>query len=144
MTATTLRMDRPTNQPVAGPKAARKWVAIGPVPNAGDLADLFRARGWEATVAATGKDARKLAIKNGASLVVLPARGEPETGWLGCLKLVRQGKKRRVILVGDLGDREAECFARYAGATAYLTPEDGLEAIWDAGTANHPVAISSV
>jgi hypothetical protein len=144
MTVTTLRMDRPANQPPAGPKTTRKWVAIGPVPHAGDLADLFRSRGWEATVAATGKDARKLAIKNGASLVVLPARGEPETGWLSCLKLVRQGKKRRVILVGELGDREAECFARYAGATAYLTPEDGLEAVWDAGTTPRPAAMSSV
>lgn len=140
MTLTTPRMDRPANQhnltPHVLPKATRKVVALGPIDDRADVAELFRSRGWEVVTAETGKETRKLAVKHGATLAVFPARGEPETGWMSCLKLVRTGRKRRVILVGEVGDREAENFARFAGATAYLTPEDGLEAIWEAGSSS--------
>lgn len=132
------RIDRPANS--INPtlhfqtKVNRKTAALGPIEHRNGLTELFRSRGWEVIEGETGKEARKLAIKHGATLVVLPARGEPESGWMSCLKLLRTGRKRRVILIGEINDREAENFARFAGASAYLTPEDGFEAIWDAGT----------
>jgi hypothetical protein len=121
--------------PVATVKPMVKMVAIGPVPHAHEIGEFFKANGFEIVFGLSAKDTRKQAVKLGASLVILPAHDEPESGWLSCIKLVRTGKKRKVILIGDVGDREAAMFAKFAGAYAYLTVADGAEAVWNAATA---------
>jgi ActR/RegA family two-component response regulator len=108
---------------------SKKTIVLGPVPQAMELESLFVSRGWDVLLSKTGKEARKLAIKNNASFVVLPVRCEPESGWLSCVKLTRSGKKVRVVLVGGKNDEEAERFALFAGASAYFSNESSAETI---------------
>ena len=119
----------------------RRTIVIGPVDSVLVIASYFGDLGWDVITAKSGKEARKTAQRVNACLAVLPVRGEPETGWLSCAKLTRSGSKARVVLIGPAWDEEAEQFALFAGATAYLSDADGPEAILD--VAHNRVAIES-
>lgn len=113
------------------PIAALRTIVVGPVDSALAIASYFGDHGWDVKTANTTKEARKLAQRINACVAVLPVRGEPETGWLGCAKLTRSGSKTKVILIGPAWDEEAEQFSLFAGATAYLSDADGPEMILD-------------
>jgi DNA-binding response OmpR family regulator len=113
------------------PISSTRRIVIGPVDSALAIAAYFGDLGWDVHTARTVKEARKLAQHSNACLAVLPVRGEPETGWLGCAKLTKSGSKTKVILIGPPWDEEAERFAEFAGATAYLTDADSPETIFE-------------
>jgi DNA-binding response OmpR family regulator len=119
----------------------RRTIVIGPVDSALVIASYFGDLGWDVITAKTGKEARKAAQRTNACLAVLPVRGELETGWLSCAKLTKSGCKPRVVLIGPAWDEEAEQFALFAGAAAYLSDADGPEAILD--VAQNRIAIES-
>ena len=121
----------PRSQRRYDPIFAMRTVVVGPVDSALAIAAYFGDHGWDVHTAKSAKEARKLAQRLNACLAVLPVRGEPESGWLGCVKLTRSGSKAKVVLIGPPWDEEAERFALFAGAAAYLTDADGPEAILD-------------
>ena len=110
-----------------------RTVVVGPVDSALAIAAYFGDHGWDVHTAKSAKEARKQAQRLNACLAVLPVRGEPETGWLGCAKLTRSGSDTKVVLIGPAWDEEAERFALFAGAAAYLSDADGPEAIFEVG-----------
>ena len=113
------------------PIATVRTIVIGPVDSSMAIAAFFGDHGWDVHTTKTAKEARKLAHRTNACLAIMPVRGEPETGWLGCAKLTRSASKTKVVLMGPSWDEEAERFALFAGATAYLSDAVGPEAIWE-------------
>ncbi|MFO0936040.1 MAG: hypothetical protein U0798_05920 [Gemmataceae bacterium] len=116
------------------PIGSARTIVVGPVDSCLAIASYFGDLGWNVQTANTAKDARRMAMRTNACLAVLPVRGEPETGWLGCAKLTRSGCKTKVVLIGPPWDEEAERFALFAGAAAYLSDADGPEAIHEVVT----------
>ena len=115
------------------PIVAMRTIVVGPVDSALAIAAYFGDLGWDVHTARTAKEGRKLAQRLNACLAVLPVHGEPESGWLGCAKLTRSGCDTKVVLIGPAWDEEAERFALFAGAAAYLSDAAGPEAILEVG-----------
>jgi len=78
--------------------------------------------GWQVYRAATSDSLRRLTCRMAPEVVVLPADGLDESGWLTCAKLMRAIPHLRVIVVGEPSD-EATDIARFTGAEA-LVPTD--------------------
>jgi DNA-binding response OmpR family regulator len=83
--------------------------------------DRLRRAGWRVFHASTGDDVRELADDIGPEVVVLPADGSDESGWLTCAKLLEATPELGVIVVGKAAADEPD-FARFIGAT--LVPGD--------------------
>jgi DNA-binding response OmpR family regulator len=81
---------------------------------------LHRAN-WRVYRASSCDALRRLTCHMTPDVVVLPADGSDESGWLTCAKLLREIPDLRVIVVGDPTANETE-FARFIGAT--LVPGD--------------------
>jgi DNA-binding response OmpR family regulator len=83
--------------------------------------DRLRRVGWRVFQAGTCDDVRELADRIGPEVVVLPADGSDESGWLTCAKLLEAVPQLRVIVVGK-PTADGNEFARFIGAT--LVPGD--------------------
>jgi DNA-binding response OmpR family regulator len=83
--------------------------------------DRLRRAGWRVFRAATIDSVRDLAHRVGPEVVVLPADGSDESGWLTCAKLLEAMPGLRAIVVGKPTADGTE-FARFIGAT--LVPGD--------------------
>src|SRR3954469_14053416 len=84
---------------------------------ADDAADRLRRSGWRVYRATDCAGSRRLAWQAVPEVVVLPADGFDESGWLTCAKLLRASPRLRVILVGPAGE---QAYARFVGAEALL------------------------
>jgi DNA-binding response OmpR family regulator len=80
-------------------------------------ADRLRRAGWRVYRATDCGGLRRLAWRALPEVVVLPADGFDESGWLTCAKLLRASPRLRVILVGPAGE---QAYARFVGAEALL------------------------
>jgi hypothetical protein len=83
--------------------------------------DRLRRAGWRVFQAATINAVRGLARRVAPEVVVLPADGSDESGWLTCAKLLEAMPGLRVIVVSKPTADGTE-FARFIGAT--LVPGD--------------------
>lgn len=97
-------------------------VILGAVgePLASALAAHFLKLGWRVKHATDGEDARRHAALCRASAVILPAEAAAESGFLACAKLRLALPLTKVVLVGEENE-ENESFARFAGATGYVS-----------------------
>jgi ActR/RegA family two-component response regulator len=105
--------------------AGRMVLALGGLPHAAVVERYFQERGWRVALAGSGQEARALARKAPAAVVVLVEEtvGD-ESGWLIAWKLLHERPDACVIVVGngpeDVGRRRAE----FVGATAYVSVEN--------------------
>jgi DNA-binding response OmpR family regulator len=98
--------------------AARNVVlALPESPVTRETAERLRASGWRVHRVADGEALRRLACRMTPEVVVLPADGTDESGWLTCAKLLTAIPRPRVIVVGELTADAAE-LARFIGAEA--------------------------
>jgi len=97
-------------------RATRSVVMMLPEPLcAMTLSTELRRTGWRVHSAESLCEMRKLVQRVMRTAVLLPAEGLSESGWLVCAKLLRSQPRLRVILVGELSERN-ERFARFVGA----------------------------
>jgi DNA-binding response OmpR family regulator len=101
-------------------------LGIGESDFATEVAAQFRRLGWVVWTAESAEDARRLAVEEKATAVVLAADPGHESGVLTCAKLVRERPRAKVVLVGPGPDAELERFSGFAGATAYVAVTDGV------------------
>jgi len=93
------------------------------------IARAFRRMGWDVYSAHSGPEARRLARRLDADVVVLDADLPEESGWLTCDKLTREQPLAKVILVSDnLSPRNQE-LAAFVGASALVSYGDGPAAL---------------
>jgi DNA-binding response OmpR family regulator len=85
---------------------------------AADATDLLSQAGWRVYRASDCDGLRRLAWRALPEVVVLPALGFDESGWLTCVKLLRASPRLRVILIGTPDDQD---YARFVGATALVS-----------------------
>lgn len=85
-----------------------------------EAADRLRRAGWRVDRAADCAELRRIAWRAVPEVVVLPADGFDESGWLTCAKLLRASPRLRVILVGA---PDGQAYARFVGAEV-LVPAD--------------------
>jgi DNA-binding response OmpR family regulator len=85
-----------------------------------ETASRLRQSGWHVYRASDCDGLRRLAWRALPEVVVLPARGFDESGWLTCAKLLRASPRLRVILVGESDEL---AYAQFVGARA-LVPMD--------------------
>ena len=81
----------------------------------------LRRSGWRVFPAATCDAVRGLVSRVTPEVVVLPADGSDESGWLTCAKLLRTSPRLRVILVGD-PTADGPGYVRFVGAEAPSDP----------------------
>src|SRR4029079_2821687 len=77
----------------------------------------LRRSGWRVYRATDCAGLRHLAWRAMPEIVVLPAEGVDESGWLTCVKLLRSSPRLRGILVGPAGE---QAYAQFVGAEALL------------------------
>lgn len=107
-------------------KAPRLVLGLGASPLATAAAVAFRADGWEVAIVTGGEDARRLAVRGRAHVLVLAAGGN----LLETAKLVTALPKRtKVVLVGP--DAELATASGYLGA-AFVVEAGGVAALADA------------
>ncbi len=82
----------------------------------------LRRKGWRVYFAATCDAVRRLTCRVTPEVIVLPADGSDESGWLTCAKLLREIPQLRMIVVGDATADRTE-YARFIGIEA-LVPGD--------------------
>jgi DNA-binding response OmpR family regulator len=87
-----------------------------------EAANRLRESGWRVHRASGCDSLRRLACRKSPEVVVLPADGFDESGWLTCAKLLRAAPRLRVIVVGE-PTAEASDMARFTGVEA-LVPAD--------------------
>jgi DNA-binding NtrC family response regulator len=109
-----------------GRNAQHMILGVGETPYAKAAEAHFSSQGWDVSVAKTAKDARKMALRINAAVVVLAADLGPESGWLSSVKLTRSRPNTRVILVGTQRTAELERFAKFAGAAAFVAETEGV------------------
>ena len=110
---------RPENRP----KPARIVLALGHAPRQRAFQELFQAHGWEVLVVSSANEARRWARKSRTiATLLLDEPHDDESGWLTCRKLLLEKPNHRVVIVGTKFKPNAERFARFVGATAYLPP----------------------
>jgi DNA-binding response OmpR family regulator len=85
-------------------------------------ADQLRRKGWRVYCAETCDALRRLTCRLTPEVVVLPADGSDESGWLTCAKLLRENAGLRMIVVGE-ATAEGNEYARFIGIEA-LVPGD--------------------
>jgi hypothetical protein len=95
---------------------------------ADEAADRLRRAGWRVYRATDCAGLRRLAWRAMPEVVVLPADGFDESGWLTCAKLLRASPRLRVILVGPAGE---QAYARFVGAEALLPADATAEDLAD-------------
>jgi DNA-binding response OmpR family regulator len=78
--------------------------------------DHLRRAGWRTFRARNCDHVHSLAAEVEPEVVVLPADGADESGWLTCVKLLETMPGLRVIVVGSSAADGVE-FARFVGAT---------------------------
>jgi hypothetical protein len=106
-------------------RATRSAVlALPESPLANATADRLRRAGWRVYRATDCAGLRRLAWRVIPEVVVLPADGFDESGWLTCAKLLRASPRLRVILVGEPGGR---AYARFVGAEALVSADATAE-----------------
>ncbi len=88
----------------------------------------FRALGWCVKIAEDAANARKLASK--AQAVVLLSLALPESGFLSCAKLKTANPHARIVLVGPESE-SMERYARYVGATGYVSEATPIAEVID-------------
>ncbi len=100
---------------------ATRGVVLALPAAAAAVSDRLHRAGWPVFRAGTCAAVRRLVRRVRPEVVVLPADGFAESGWLTCAKLRCDDPRLRVILVGDAaGGAE---YARFVGAEA-LVPSD--------------------
>jgi DNA-binding response OmpR family regulator len=87
------------------------------LPESAQIADRLRRSGWRVYRVADCDALRRLTCHMTPDVVVLPADGADESGWLTCAKLMRAIPRLRVIVVGE-PTAEAADLARFVGAEA--------------------------
>jgi DNA-binding response OmpR family regulator len=92
-------------------------LALPHSPFADEAAGRLRRSGWRVYRATDCAGLRHLAWRAMPEVVVLPAEGFDESGWLTCVKLLRSSPRLRVILVGPAGE---QAYAQFVGAEALL------------------------
>ena len=81
----------------------------------------LRERGWRVWHARSTDELRQMACAHMPGVVVTPAEGWAESGWLTCAKLRRAQPRMRVVLLGD-EEQESQRLARFVGAAALISP----------------------
>src|SRR5437016_5408891 len=89
---------------------------------AAETAGRLRQSGWRVHRVADCESLRGLTCRMTPEVVVLPADGSDESGWLTCAKLLRAIPGLRVIVIGEQTVHGAQ-LARFIGAEA-LIPAD--------------------
>jgi DNA-binding response OmpR family regulator len=84
-----------------------------------EACQCFQNWGWEVHPAHTGPEARTLALRLQADLVLLDTELAEESGWLTCAKLVHERPTTRVVLLGD-NDPRSSVYAEFVGATRFF------------------------
>ncbi|HEX4590641.1 MAG TPA: hypothetical protein VH120_11965 [Gemmataceae bacterium] len=87
-----------------------------------EAAERLRESGWRVHRASSCDAVRRMTCRKSPEVVVLPADGFDESGWLTCAKLLRASPRLRVIMVGEPTAEAAE-MARFTGVEA-LVPAD--------------------
>jgi DNA-binding response OmpR family regulator len=87
-----------------------------------NTADRLHRAGWRVYRATSISTLRRLACRLEPEVVVVPAEGSDESGWLTCAKLLRGAPQLRVIVVGDKTTK-GRALARFIGVEA-LVPAD--------------------
>jgi DNA-binding response OmpR family regulator len=99
-------------QDLAG-RATRSVVLA--LPDMTGVADRLRRTGWRVYPLSDANALRRLTCRMTPDVVVLPAAGSDESGWLTCAKLLRANPRLRVIVVGEQSPETAQ-MARFVGA----------------------------
>lgn len=101
--------------------SGRMVLCLGQLPQAAVIERYFQERGWKVLLAPSGYDARTMARKSGASVVVLAEESPAqESGWLTCWKLLSEMPNAQVIVVGSRSAEEGCRLAEFVGASAYV------------------------
>jgi len=91
----------------------------------------FRELDWEVYPARSGFDARRLARRLNADLVVLGAEGDVESGWLTCAKLRDESPDCQVILVATDPTYEGYEYTRFVGGVTLVDQDEGAQGLLD-------------
>jgi DNA-binding response OmpR family regulator len=89
----------------------------------------YRLRGWEIHLAASGDEARQLAVQLSPEVVVLATDLPDESGWLICQKLLSERPDQKVVLVTNRTGPANQTFADFVGAVALVHEEAGIQAL---------------
>jgi hypothetical protein len=109
-------------------KFPRVVIGLGESPFATKAAAQLRALGWEVTTAASGEEARRLAVRGKAHALVLGLCGD----LLATAKVVTALPKRtKVVLVGPTADPGQEQASTFLGA-AFVAESDGVGGLVEA------------
>jgi DNA-binding response OmpR family regulator len=95
-----------------------------------EAADRLRKSGWRVHRVADCNALRDLTCHMTPNVVVLPADGPDESGWLTCAKLMRAIPRLRVLVVGE-PTGEATRLARFLGAEAPVPADIGAAELAD-------------
>jgi hypothetical protein len=113
-----------------GNKSPRLVIGLDGNQLAGEAASRIRELGWEVGIARAGEDARRLAVRSKAQVLVL---GLTEGNVLNTAKLVTALPKRtKVVLVGPAGNAGLEQASRYLGAAAFVGESAGVQPLVEA------------
>jgi DNA-binding response OmpR family regulator len=105
-----------------------------------EAADRLRTLGWRVHRVADCDALRAFTCHTAPNVVVVPADGPDESGWLTCAKLMRAIPQLRVLVVGE-PTGEATRLARFIGAEAPVPANVGAAELADrvSGAAIQPV-----
>ena len=111
-------------------RSPRLVIGIGCSPLAMRVAARFRSEGWEVAITGTGEEARRLAVRGRASVLVLPVTAG---SLLATAKLVTALPRRtQVILVGPEGDADLERASLFLGAATFVAETGGVDSLVEA------------
>jgi DNA-binding response OmpR family regulator len=97
---------------------------------AAETAERLHGFGWRVHRVADCDALRELTCHMAPDVVVLPADGPDESGWLTCAKLMRAIPRLRVLVVGE-PTGEATQMARFIGAEAPVPADVGAAELAD-------------
>lgn len=107
-----------------GRKVCRVVLGLGQSAFAVRAAELLRAAGWDVQTAVAGEEARRLAVRSRANVVVLPAADDDDGGLLATAKLVTAApRKARVVVVAPAPSEPVEQLCEFVGAGFVAEPE---------------------
>jgi DNA-binding response OmpR family regulator len=119
---------RPPEVPRLRPRVV---LALGDGAYADSCDRHFARLGWDVHRGGSGEEARQLAQRVDASVVVVDTELPGQSGWLTCSKLVGEQPGRKVVLVATRLTVENQSFASFVGAAGLVLREDGVQALVD-------------
>jgi DNA-binding response OmpR family regulator len=113
-----------TSTPVTPKRPAKRVLVATRFPLAREVADRFRALGWEVHTAAVG-DLHAAVAGSDPHAVLVPEAAGDESGYLACAKLRASRPRVKMAVLGRERTARRERLAAFVGAS-FVTEADGV------------------